>query len=87
MIKIKADVKTIQDSITVDELLLLQTGDIPVIVGALSKFIVDEDGNALTPEDGRKALGKLTITQLVDAAKVFTDKLSDGAVPPLSAAS
>lgn len=84
-ISIKVELEQLRSRITVDELLAMQEGDMKAIVGIMSHFVHNKKGKALSREDGRKAIGKLTIDEMILAAEDFTKAMKDTAVPPPNA--
>ena len=75
----------LENTLTVDEFLQMQEGNIQAVIAVMSKFVLDEQGEYVTPEDGRKVIGSLTLAELKQAAGSFTQKVTDAAVPPESA--
>jgi hypothetical protein len=82
-VTIKADLERMKDFITVDEMVGMQSGTFRDIRNVLSRFVVGEGGEFLPEEEGRKAVGSLTIRQLEEAAIKFRGGMSDAAVPPV----
>lgn len=85
-INIKVDSDHMSKSVTIDEYLALLDGDVRTMVNVLSQFIVGEDGNYLSKETGRKIVGKLTLSEMMEAISAFTEKAETIAVPPSSGA-
>lgn len=76
-IKIRVDLDTLQNSITVDEYLSMADGDIKAIIGLMSKFVLDESGQPLNPKDGRAAIGSLTMKEMEEVAIKFGESIKN----------
>ena len=74
----------LEEVVTVGELLEMQSGNLPIIVSVMSKFVVDEEGQYFTAEQGEEIVKSLTIAELKKAASDFSKKVVDTAVPPQS---
>lgn len=72
-IEIRVDAGKLQNEVTVDEFIALQEGEIRMIRDVLGRFVVNGNGAGfLDPETGGELVGKLTISQLLEAAQSFT---------------
>lgn len=85
-ITIRVDKELMQTQVTVDEYLGILEGDVKVMVKLLSRFVVGEDGKYLPLDQGRKVVGTLTLVELQDTVKAFTDGVENNTVPPSSGA-
>ena len=87
MVKLKIDQVDIKRNVSLRELLKAQSGDMGAIVDILGRFVIDEDGQKMTPEQGREVVLDMTIEQIEQATKALYGGVMDAAVPPMSAAS
>jgi hypothetical protein len=85
-IEIRVDQARLGELVTVDEWCDLEDGKIKAMRSLLGKFIVNEKGEYLEPEAGRKVIGALTINQLNEASADFMRKAKESAVPNESGA-
>ena len=81
-INIQVDYDRLNELLTVDEYLGMQEGDFKTTIEVLSMFIVDDDGNYLSQEEGRKIIGKIAMQDLPPIMEAFTEMLQDKASPP-----
>jgi hypothetical protein len=75
----------LERTVTVGELLDMQSDSLPTVVGMMAKFVIDSNGAYLNPADGLAELRKMTILDLREAAGDFTKKIVEAAVPPQNA--
>lgn len=85
-IRIQVDQDRLGDLVSVDEWCELEDGRIKGMRDVLGKFVINGDGNYLTPEEGVKVVGKLSINQLKEVASEFMGKAKEAAVPKGSGA-
>lgn len=85
-IMIRVDQERLGDLVTVDEFIGLQEGNVRCIRDVLANFVVNGTGY-LSPEEGRKIIGGMSLNQLKDAAAEFARKAQETAVPKESGAS
>ena len=79
------DQERLEKLVTVGELLDMQSGNLPVIVSIMSKFVIDETGKYLTQKAGEKKIRALTIAELKVTAADFSKKVTETSVPPTNA--
>lgn len=82
-IEIRMDKKRLTESVTVDEFIAMQEGNLKMIAAVISQFVW-ADGQYLPPEKARPLVGKMTIEQLMESGRVFTGKAEELAVPLVS---
>ena len=70
-IEIRVNEERLSELVTVDELIGLEEGKIKTMRDVLAKFVVGENGNFLEEEEGRKAIGRMTIAQLKESSLQF----------------
>jgi len=88
-IKIEVSAERAEEYLSIDDLIGLdeiddqsmQVSDLKVIKSALGKFVVDENGEYLDPEEGMALLGKASPKQLTEALGSFMTKIEDAASP------
>lgn len=80
-LKLKADKIRMRDALLVDELIGLVEGDFLTTRSALAKFATYENGDYMSEEDALKAVGKLTITEMMDAGRDLFKMMQEDAVP------
>ena len=81
-IEIRVNEERLSELVTVDELIGLEEGKIKTMRDVLAKFVVGENGNFLEEEEGRKAIGRMTIAQLKESSLQFMRMAEGAAVPP-----
>jgi len=81
-IEIRVNEERLSELVTVDELIGLEEGKIKTMRDVLAKFVVGENGNFLEEEEGRKAIGQMTIAQLKESSLQFARMAEGAAVPP-----
>jgi len=81
-IEIRVNEERLSELVTVDELIGLEEGKIKTMRDVLAKFVVGENGNFLEEEEGRKAIGRMTIAQLKESSLQFARMAEGAAVPP-----
>ena len=83
-INLLVDMDRLSEFLTVDDYLGISEGDVKAQIEALSKFVADENGNYLDPEEGRKVAGKIPIFALAEVVNDFMNLITDAASPPES---
>ena len=83
--KIRKDMERLENTLTIDEFLEMQEGNLKSIINVMSKFVLDDNSEYKTPEEGRKVIGSLTLAELKNASEDFNKKITDAAVPPENA--
>jgi hypothetical protein len=71
--------------VKVGELLEVQTGNLPVIVDVMSRFVINADGSYMDSKEAVEIIKDLTIAELKEVSNDFSNKLTGAAVPPLNA--
>ncbi len=71
-VEFKLTQERIEDTVTVDEFIALQQGDLRAAKTVVGKFIVGPDGNYLPEEEGAKLAGQMTVKQLKEVLQSFT---------------
>jgi hypothetical protein len=85
--KLVIDIATVSEKISLDELIALETGNMPAKRAKvlLARFAVDDEGAAIAPEQAEKLLGAFNLGELrravVTLTKAIQGLLSE-AVPP-----
>lgn len=70
----KPDLKRFSQLVDVDQYFRLRDNDVMAMIEVLSDFVVDEEGNYLDHETGRKMIGTVKI---VEIGQLFSKLLSD----------
>lgn len=81
-INLRVDPEKMGSMITVDDYLGMQEGDIAASVNVLSKFIVGDDDEFLSYEEGRKLIGLIPMDELPGVMEEFSKAIQDAANPP-----
>lgn len=79
--RLKADRIKMRDVLLVGELIGLVEGDFLTTRSALAKFVTDEKGDYLDEEEALKLIGKMTVTQMMDAGRDLLKLMQEEAVP------
>lgn len=73
------------DDLSVDDWILLEGSEsargLGEIVALLSRFVVQDDGRQLPPDEGRRVLGRLKLAELVQLLNESTSALREALVP------
>ena len=80
-LKIKPDVNRLADLMTVDQYFQLRENDPVSIVDLLSQFIVDDTGQYLSQEEGRKVIGKVKFSSIGALFSRFMSETEAIAIP------
>lgn len=80
-LRLKADRIKMRDVLLVAELIGLVEGDFLTTRSALAKFVTDEEGEYLDESAALKLIGKLTITEMMDAGRELFRMMQEEAVP------
>lgn len=80
-VKIQIDEERFSNSVTVDELIAMQEGNVRTIKTVLAGFVWTGSGY-MDPEEAAKIIGKFTVRQLMETAKSFLKGAEEKAVPP-----
>lgn len=86
MIQIKVDRDRMSRLLTVDDYLGLLDHDVRIMVRVLSNYVLDDNGQYLPQDKGRKEIGKLTLEELGEAVSAFSELAEGAAVPPSNGA-
>lgn len=86
MIQIKVDRDRMSRLLTVDDYLGLLDQDVRTMVRVLSNYVLDDNGQYLPQDKGRKEIGKLTLEELGEAVSAFSELAEGAAVPPSNGA-
>jgi hypothetical protein len=81
-INLRVDPEIMRSMITVDDYLGMQEGDIAASVNVLSKFVIGEDDELLSYEEGRKVIGLIPMEELPGVMDEFSKAIQDAASPP-----
>jgi hypothetical protein len=98
-IKLKADKGRFSELVTVDQLILMQEGNVRVLRDVLAMFLLDESGKyyplghkfekhksiPLPSKDATDIIGVMSIQELNEAAANFMQRVDSEVVPPVSA--
>lgn len=76
-----------KDALTWDDLEILEGGKIGQSKNILARFVVDEHEKPVPFEKAKKQLGQLTMGQIEETLKAFTDLMTSNAINPPTAAS
>ena len=87
MITIRINQTDIKKTIKLRQILAVQSGDIGETINILGSFVVGENGELLTREQGKEMILDLTIEELEMATKSLYAAVSNAAIPPASATS
>lgn len=77
---------SVRDSLTWDDLEILEEGKVGKSKNVLARFMVDEAGKALPLEEAKRQLGKLKMAQIEETLQTFTKLMQEDAIPPQTAA-
>ena len=83
-IKIRVDKNKLEKTVTLDQMIGLQEGDLRLTADVMSLFVLDEDEQYIEKIEARKILGGLTMEELRAASTDFQKKVSDSVVSPTS---
>ncbi len=75
----------LEQTVTVGQLLEMQSGRIDIVVSIMANFVLDDNGAYLPPAKGLEVIKSLTIAEMKAAAGDFSKKVVDAAVPPQNA--
>lgn len=81
-INLHVDRERVGERITVDDYLGMQDGDLKAAVETVSKFVVDDDGEYLSYEEGRRLVGKIPMDDLPAVVEEFNKALRNSVSPP-----
>ena len=79
------EIKIELDRLTVDDLVNLEEGGIRAVRDVLGKFVMNGTGGFVDPEEGARAVGALTISEMTGLSKDVQSQvkgLKDELVPP-----
>ena len=79
------EIKIELDRLTVDDLVNLEEGGIRAVRDVLGKFVMNGTGGFVDAEEGAKAIGALTISEMTGLSKDVQSQvkgLKDELVPP-----
>lgn len=82
MAKFILNVEKIAQELTFEELILLEEGRAKGTREVLARYLADENGKALTVEEGRAILNKLTLREVVELNGRFNRALKEAAINP-----
>lgn len=77
------DRERVWDTVSVDQFLALQAGDLKTIADVLAHFVM-QDGAYMDYTPARALIGQMTVRQLLEAAKEFAGNAEESAVPFVS---
>lgn len=77
---------SVRESLTWDDLEVLEEGKIGKSKNILARFMVDEAGKGIGFDEAKKQLGKLKMSQIEETLQAFTKLMQDDAIPPRTAA-
>lgn len=81
-VKVKFSQERIEDTVTVEEFVGCLAGNFGAMVKVISKMVVDDKGEYITPDEGGKAIMTVTIKELKKLTDGIAKELRDALVNP-----